>query len=236
MKIVEDYKFNKDLFAEVSPTLLATAVRVYRANQRQGNQATKTRSAVIGTNKKMYKQKGTGHARHSDSKAPIFVGGGVAHGPHPRDFSLKMPQKARQLAVKGALYLKNKDKKIEAISGLEKLTGKTKELAEFLDNVKVKGTLANPLIVTNGVMKKVHLAARNIPGVRVLPATDLNTYEVMRASMILWDEGIGNEKEKVKEEKPEIKEVKNVKAEKTVKEVKRSTVKPVTKKVVKKKV
>ena len=214
MKLIEDYKFNKEMFGtESSPLLLAQAVRVYRANQRQGHQATKTRSEVQGTNRKMYKQKGTGHARHSDAKAPIFVGGGVAHGPKPRDYTLKLPSQAKKAAVKGALFLKNKAKQVMAVSGLSKLTGKTRELAEFLKWKHV-------LIVTGKMMKNVNRAAGNIPGVRVLPVTDLNAYEVMRAGMILWDEEID-----LKDEKEEVKKEKEIS-----RPAKRATVKKVTKK------
>lgn len=180
MKIVADYKLNKSRIEEVSPRLLAQAVRVYQANQRQGTQATKTRSEVSGTNKKMYKQKGTGRARHSDAKAPIFVGGGVAHGPHPRDFSLKFPKKMKKLALKGALYVKNKEKKIIVVSGLAKLTGKTKELAKFLE-------WDNVLMVTGKLLPNVYQAARNIPEVVVKPVTDLSALDVMKANYILWD-------------------------------------------------
>ena len=182
MKINEDYQFNKEFFkVEVSPKLLAQAVRVYLANKRQGTQSTLTRTNVTGTNKKMYKQKGTGHARHSTTKSPTFVGGGVAHGPHPRDFSLNLPQKMRQLALKGALTAKLKDKKITAVSGLDKLTGKTKELAGLIKE-------NNTLIVTNGMIKDLVQAGRNLSEVTIMPFSDLNAYEVLKARSILWDD------------------------------------------------
>lgn len=196
MKTNEDYQFNKDYFKiEVSPKLLAQAVRVYLANQRQGTQSTLTRANITGTNKKMYKQKGTGHARHSTSKAPIFVGGGVAHGPHPRDFSLNLPQKMRQLALKGALTLKLKDKKITAVSGLDKLTGKTKELAGLIKE-------NNTLIVTNGMIKNAVRAAKNLSEVTIMPFSDLNAYEVLKARVILWDDNIGGLTARHSEEEP----------------------------------
>jgi large subunit ribosomal protein L4 len=82
--------------AKPNKALIAQAVRVYLANQRQGNASTKTRGEVIGTTKKIYRQKGTGRARHGAAKAPIFVGGGIAHGPHPHDFSMDFPKKMKQ--------------------------------------------------------------------------------------------------------------------------------------------
>ncbi len=189
MKIIEDYKFAKEIFkVEAQPALLAQAVRVFQANQRQGTQSTLTRTEVSGTTKKMYRQKGTGHARHGDRKAPIFVGGGQAFGPKPRDFSLKLPQKMRQLALKMALSQALKDKKIIVISGLEKLTGKTSELAKFLDG-------KTGLFVPHKFLANLWRAGRNIPGITIAPFNQLNAYEILKAKKIYWDEKIPDKSE-----------------------------------------
>src|SRR6185437_7247197 len=96
-----------EIFGEkLNKALLAQAVRVYLANQRQGNASTKTRGEVDGSTRKIYRQKGTGRARHGSVRAPIFVHGGIAHGPKPRDFSLTMPQKMKQKALFSALSTK----------------------------------------------------------------------------------------------------------------------------------
>jgi large subunit ribosomal protein L4 len=155
--------------------LLAQAVRVHLANQRQGTQSALTRSEVNRTRKKLYKQKGTGGARHGDRKAPIFVGGGVSFAPKPRDYSLKLSKQMKKKAVEEAL----KTKKIEKIEGLEKISGKTKELAKLLTGAK------SFLIITDGYQEKIWRAARNIPGVAVLPENQLNAYEVLKAEKIL---------------------------------------------------
>jgi large subunit ribosomal protein L4 len=205
MKIIEDFKLNKERMAEVSPSLLAQAVRVYQANQRQVSRPAKTRSQVAGTNKKMYRQKGTGRARHSDAKAPIFVGGGVAHGPKARDYQRRLPQKMKNLALKGALFLKNKEKKIVGVSGLAQIAGKTRELANLLPKEKV-------LIVTSKPLENVYRAAGNLPKVAVKTVADLNALDVLKAGVIWWDEEIDGQvkaqKVKTKSRKNSPKEVK----------------------------
>lgn len=153
--------------------LLAQAVRVYLANQRQGTQSALTRAEISRTRKKLYKQKGTGGARHGDRKAPIFVGGGVTFAPKPRDYSLKLPTKMKQKALVEALKLK----KPEKIS-LDKVTDKTKTLVRLLD-------LDNSaLLITKKYNKKVWLAGRNIANLTILPKEQLNVYEVLKAHKI----------------------------------------------------
>src|SRR6266404_5428662 len=102
-----------EMFGEkVNKALLAQAVRVYLANQRQGNASTKTRGEVDGSTAKIYRQKGTGRARHGSKRAPIFVKGGIVFGPKPRDFSLSLPQKMKRKALFSALSAKVKDKEV----------------------------------------------------------------------------------------------------------------------------
>lgn len=160
---------------KTSSSLLAQAVRVHLANQRQGNQNAKTRAEINRTRKKVYKQKGTGGARHGDKKAPIFVGGGVAFAPKPRDYSLKFSKQMKKKALEEAL----KTKKTEKLTLGAKFSGKTKEIAKLLTGAK------SYLIITDGYQKKIWQAARNIPGVTVLPKEQLNTYEVLKAEKIL---------------------------------------------------
>ncbi len=153
--------------------LLAQAVRVYLANQRQGTQSALTRSEVNRTRKKLYKQKGTGGARHGDRKAPIFVGGGVAFAPKPRDYSLKLPKKMRQKALELAL----KSQKIEKIV-LTKIGGKTKDLSKLIE------TDNKTLLITKTYNQKVWRAGRNIANLTILPKNELNAYEVLKAKKI----------------------------------------------------
>lgn len=178
MKIVDKPVLPKEIFAvPASPALLAQAVRVYLANQRQGTQSALTRAQVDHTRKKYQAQKGSGNARHGDRKAPIFVGGGVAFAPKPRDYSLSMSGKMKKKALLGALALKAKEKKIVVISGMAKLTGKTKELAQFLPG----GSL---LIITDVLRANVYQAAKNISGVVIFPMDQLNAYLVLQAKQI----------------------------------------------------
>lgn len=153
--------------------ILAQAVRVYLANQRQGTQNAKTRAEVNRTRHKLYKQKGTGGARHGDRKAPIFVGGGVAFAPKPRDYSLKFSQKMKKAALAQAL----KSKKPEKIS-LAKITGKTADLAKKLDLEKPA------LLITKEYNPKVWQAGRNIANLTIIPKNQLNVYQVLKAKKI----------------------------------------------------
>jgi LSU ribosomal protein L4P len=114
--------------AEVNPPLMAQAVRVYLANQRKAHPKTKTRAEVNRTKAKWYRQKGTGRARHGSRAAPIFVGGGVAHGPTgEQNYQLKMPKKMKKAALFSALTSKFKEKEILVVKGLEKIEPKPKK-------------------------------------------------------------------------------------------------------------
>lgn len=154
-------------------SLLAQAVRVYLANQRQGTQNAKTRAEVARTRHKLYKQKGTGGARHGDRKAPIFVGGGIAFAPKPRDYSLKLTKAMRQKALEEALKLK----KVEKIS-LAKVTSKTASLAKTLDLKK------RALLITKKYDRQIYLAGRNLSNLTILPRNQLNVYEVLKAEKV----------------------------------------------------
>lgn len=198
MKILDKPNLPKEIFGlEAKPELLAQAVRVFLANHHQGTQSALTRSEVNRTRKKLYKQKGTGGARHGDRKAPIFVGGGVSFAPKPRDFSLKLPEKMKKLALHTALSLQAKEKKVSIVSAMIKLSGKTSELAKFL--AKDKGSI---LIITDLFRPNVYRAAKNIESVTVLPMNQVNTYEVLKANQILiMEEAITEPKKAVAKKK-----------------------------------
>lgn len=167
--------------AKANPTLIAQAVRVYLANQRVGTASSKTRGEVSGTTKKMYRQKGTGRARHGAAKAPIFVGGGITFGPKPRDFSLTMPTKMRRAALFSALSGKMQDKQVVVVN-LTTVTGKTKEIVAALKSLKLENKKVTVVTGENGMVVR---AARNIERVTVLPAQNLNTYAVMNCSVVV---------------------------------------------------
>lgn len=186
-KIIEKPKLPKEITtAEAQPRLLAQAVRVYLANQRQGTQSALTRAQVSRTRKKLYKQKGTGGARHGDRKAPIFVGGGIAFAPKPRDHSLKFSKDMRRLAILGALNMKLKEKSVLVAENFDKLTGKTKEAAAFFREIGSAEKKARKiLLITDKTRENVFRSARNLPAVTVLPAPLVNTYEILKADLIV---------------------------------------------------
>lgn len=172
----------KEIFGrKVNQKLLAQAVRVYSTNQKSLLASTKTRGEVEGSTAKIQRQKGTGRARHGSIRAPIFVGGGIVFGPKPRQVRLDLPKKMKKAALIAALSAKIVDKKIIGLSGLEKATGKTKEMVHLLQKLSVKSAL----IVTGEKVDNVVRGSRNILGVDVLPVNQINAYEVLRHSSLL---------------------------------------------------
>lgn len=165
--------------------VLSQYVRVYLANQRQGNASTKTRGEVIGSTKKIFKQKGTGRARHGSIKAPIFVGGGVAGGPRPRDYSLKMTKKQRKQALYQALTLQQKEKQVRGLSNdYLRIKPKTSVLYKALKAAGIEGK-KTLVLVPKKEKNNLLLAGRNIPGVTFEDVRNINAYEVMRARYLL---------------------------------------------------
>ena len=175
-----------EMFGEkVNKALVAQAVRVYLANQRQGNASTKTRGEVDGSTRKIYRQKGTGRARHGGIRAPIFVKGGVVFGPKPRDFSLSLPQKMKRKALFSVLSAKVQDKEVMVIDGLGKIEAKTKAFAKMLNNLGVSDKKQKLLFVTAGDVLAVQQAGRNIQTVNFLSSKLINTYQVLTATKII---------------------------------------------------
>ena len=182
-KAAGSVSLNEAIFAvEPNPELLAQYVRVYLANQRQGTSATKTRRQVSGGGKKPWRQKGTGRARHGSIRSPIWVGGGIAHGPQPKDWSLKMPLKMRRRALFSALSQKVSRKKVLAIKNWPLPKPQTKIVADFLGQLAWTGKV---LIVTAAKEEKLLLSSANLPRVRVRRAQDLNAYEVLDCAQLL---------------------------------------------------
>ncbi len=181
-KIVESVDLPKEIFgAKVNDKLVAQYVRVYLANQRNGSASTKTRGEVHGTTRKVWQQKGTGRARHGSRKAPIFVHGGIAFGPHPHDYSLSISKKMRKLALFSALSSKLKSGEIKGLDGFEKIAPKTKTMVETLAKIGVDGEKRNVLLVFPSAkeFENVRRASRNITGVNIADANMLNAYTVL---------------------------------------------------------
>lgn len=184
-KVIGKITLPQAIFGEkVNKTLLSQAVRVYLANKRQGNASTKTRGEVDGSTAKIYKQKGTGRARHGSKRAPIFVKGGVVFGPRPRDFSLDMPQKMRRSALFSSLSAKVEQSSLLVVSGFEGITHKTKEFVAILKKFGL--TDSSVLLVLSEEKDAIKRSTRNIQKVTVAGATRLNAYDVMRAHKIVF--------------------------------------------------
>lgn len=179
----------KEIFgADINKSLIAQAIRVYLANQRAGTARTKSRGEINMTTAKWYRQKGTGRARHGAKSAPIFVHGGVAHGPKPKDYSLKLPKKMKKVALISALSAKAKDGQIKVLTGLEKVEPKTKNVAKLIKKLGLEES--RTLLVTPDGVKKgfenIFRAGRNIESIEILSVKTLNTYEVLDNKMVLF--------------------------------------------------
>ncbi len=175
----------KEIFGQkVNKKLLSQAMRVYMTNQKNLTGFTKTRGEVEGSTAKIYRQKGTGRARHGGIRAPIFVGGGIVFGPKPRKVKLELPQRMKKAALLSAFSFKVTDKNIIGLAGIEKASGKTKEIVKLMLSVK-KQDNASALIVTGDKTDNAVRAVRNIPGVDILPVNLINAYEVVKHDLLL---------------------------------------------------
>jgi len=165
---------------DIRSDILQRMVRYQLSKRQAGTHSTQNRDDVSVTTKKLYRQKGTGGARHGSRNAPIFVGGGVAHGPHPRSHAHDLPKKVRALAMKHALSSKAKDGTLVVVDAL---TGeKTKDLVGQLKKLGI----SNALVIGGAELDaKFAKAASNIPNIDVLPLAGLNVYDVLRRKTLV---------------------------------------------------
>jgi large subunit ribosomal protein L4 len=175
----------KEVFSvKVNKQLIALAVRVYLANQREGGAATKTRGQVEGSTRKIYRQKGTGRARHGGIRAPIFVGGGITFGPVlPHAYSRTMPVVMKRKALTSALTSQYEAGNIVFIDGLELLEKKTKYMVQA---ISAACPIVHTLLVVKPGSSDVVRSSRNIPDLDILPATDINAYTIMAHKHIIF--------------------------------------------------
>jgi len=152
------------------------------ANARQGTHKAKTRGEINRTKAKWYRQKGTGRARHGSRNAPIFVGGGVAHGPNPRKYTKKMPRKMRRAALRSALSAKAQENQIVVLDDLVMESHKTREMATVLGNL---GLDQRVLILLPERNEMVESSARNLPQVKALRASYLNIRDLFKYDHVL---------------------------------------------------
>ena len=174
-----------DLFVKKpSASLVAQAVRVFLANQRQAHAKTKTRGEVKRTKAKWYRQKGTGNARHGSKNAPIFVGGGVAHGPKSqRNYSLKLNKKQKRTALRSALTL---SRSALLVSDLPLTLRKTKDAFKFVQLITDKQANAKVILVVDQAEAKARQAFANLQNVLIVTPEKLNSYQVSIASKICF--------------------------------------------------
>jgi large subunit ribosomal protein L4 len=157
-------------------------VTAYRANRRTGSACTKTRGEVSGNNKKIYKQKGTGNARHGDKRAPIFVGGGVVFGPRPRDYSKKVTKTVRKLALRRVLGDLVRGEKIKVVDSFTIADGKTKSFVAAVNQITNPGKI---LIVSNQFDDSTYLAGRNVAWVQLVTGAELNVEQLLLANTVI---------------------------------------------------
>jgi large subunit ribosomal protein L4 len=168
-----------EVFAtEVKEHLFYEVVKAQLASRRQGTQCAKNRSAVSGSTKKMYKQKGTGQARHGSKRAPLYVGGGRAHPPRPRDWSYRPPQQVRVGALRAALSKLHKEGRLVVVDRLELAEVKTKSLVSALETLQKAKKSA--LVVDSAGNENLRLSIRNCKDHQFLPPEGVNVYDLLR--------------------------------------------------------
>lgn len=161
-------------------------VKHYLANQRQGTHKSKERSEITGSTRKLIRQKGGGGARRGDIKSPVLVGGGRVFGPQPRDYSFKLNKKVKVLARKSALSLKARENAIVVVEDFDFDSPKTKRIVELTKKLQLADKKL--LFILPGQNKNVYLSARNLPGVEIITASDINTYKIMNCGNLVLTE------------------------------------------------
>jgi large subunit ribosomal protein L4 len=182
---VRDIEVPETLLAgPIRKGLLYYMVRYQLMGRRAGTHATKTRGMVTGSTKKIYRQKGTGNARHGDIKAPIFVGGGRIFGPHPRDYSYTVPKKAKRRGLQTALALKNKEGKLMIVEEPKWKAIKTKSAIDFFKALNCQ----NGLLVIKEPNEVLEKSIRNLKGFKVLRAKGLNVFDILNFEHLILTE------------------------------------------------
>ena len=176
-----DVKLNKEIF-DITPN---ESVNVSRCGLRQGTYSTKTRSEVSGGGRKPWRQKGTGRARQVSIRATQWRGGGIAIGPKPRDYSVRMNRKERRLALLSALSYKNKNKEIVVVDEINLESNKTKDFVKELEKLNLADKKV--LVVMSELTENVILASRNLMNVLLMEPSEINVLDVINANVLLFD-------------------------------------------------
>ena len=187
---VSEVELSDSVFGvEVNESAIYEVVRMQMAARRQGTASTKERSFVSGGGKKPWRQKGTGRARSGSSRSPIWRGGGIVFGPHPRDYSFTVPKKVRKAALKSALSLKCRDQKIIVLKDFPMEEIKTRKFKEVLDRFGLKSVL----FVLDGSNDKLERSSRNLQDLKMMRSEGINVYDLMRFEhLILMELSVKN--------------------------------------------
>jgi large subunit ribosomal protein L4 len=169
---------------EVNEPAMHQVVVAGLASSRRGTQSTKTRAEVRGGGRKPWRQKGTGRARHGSIRSPIWTGGGVAHGPKPRDHSLRVPKKMKRLALRSALTDRARSGRIKVVDALSFDEPSTKDALEVLESLDAGGQIV--LLVLASPEEVVEKSFRNLPEVKIDYPGNLSTYDVLYADWIVF--------------------------------------------------
>ena len=186
MEKIKDLKLKKEIFGiEPNDCVLNDAINTARCGLRQGTYSTKTRSEVSGGGRKPWRQKGTGRARQGSIRATQWRGGGIALGPKPRDYSIKMNRKERRLALLSALSYKNKEKAIVVVDKVELAGNKTKDMLNALKSLELDEKKV--LVVMDELTEQVILASRNLQNIILMEPMELNVLDIVNADVILMN-------------------------------------------------
>lgn len=187
---VSEVELSDSVFGvEVNESAIYEVVRMQMAARRQGTASTKERSFVSGGGKKPWRQKGTGRARSGSTRSPIWRGGGIVFGPHPRDYSFSVPKKVRRAALKSALSLKFRDQKIIVLKDFPMEDIKTKKFKEVLDRFGLKSVL----FVLDGSNESLEKSSRNLQDLKMMRSEGINVYDLMRYEhLILMEPSVKN--------------------------------------------
>ena len=184
MEKIKDIKLNKEIFGiEPNDNVIVDAINTAKNGLRQGTYSTKTRSEVSGGGRKPWRQKGTGRARQGSIRATQWRGGGIALGPKPRDYSIKMNRKERRLALISALSYKNKKKQIVVVDNFDLESNKTKDMINALTSLELNEKKV--LLVMDELTENVILASRNLKNVLLMEPVEINVLDIINADYLL---------------------------------------------------
>jgi len=184
-EVVDNIEISDHVFdVPFNEAVVHQAVVRQRANARQGTANAKTRGEVVGSTRKLYRQKGTGYARAGSIKSPLRRGGGITFGPKPRNYRQAMPKKMRRLALRCALSAKARDGEMTVLDSLTLDEPKSKEMAQILKALKVDSTA---LVVTSEAKANVVKSASNLPGIKTRPADVLNVVDILSSKTLLME-------------------------------------------------